>query len=92
MKIGSVGSKLIHACRQTDRQTDMTTLIVGFRNFAGVPSKPSLMEGEMYYDAVEEYNKLDYKEEVRETFAWREKSVSFLRPLVLVTGIGLKWK
>jgi len=50
------------------------------------------MEGEMYYDAVEEYNKLDYKEEVRETFAWREKSVSFLRPLVLVTGIGLKWK
>jgi len=54
MKIGSVGSKMFHACRQTDRQTDMTTLIVGFRNFANVPSKPRLREGEIYYDAVEE--------------------------------------
>ena len=87
MKIGSVGSKF-SACRQTD----MTTLIVGFRTFANVPSKPRLREGEMYYDAVEEYKKLEYKEEVRETFAWREKSVSLLRPLVLVTGIGFKGK
>jgi hypothetical protein len=33
MKIHSVGAKLFHA----DRKTDMTELIVAFRNFANAP-------------------------------------------------------
>jgi hypothetical protein len=37
MKIRSVGAKLFHADGQTDRQTDMTKLIVAFRNFANAP-------------------------------------------------------
>jgi len=34
MKIRPVGSELFHADGLTDRQTDMTKLIVAFRNFA----------------------------------------------------------
>jgi len=44
MKIGPVGSDLFRACRQTD----MATLIVSFRNFSYVPSKPRLREGGIY--------------------------------------------
>jgi len=36
MKIRSVGVELFHA----DRQTDMTNLIVAFRNFANALKKP----------------------------------------------------
>jgi len=36
MKIRSVGGRVV-PCRQTDGQTDMTKLIVGFRNFANAP-------------------------------------------------------
>ena len=35
IKIGPVGAKLFHA----DRQTDVTKLIVAFRNFANAPKK-----------------------------------------------------
>jgi hypothetical protein len=34
MKIRPLGAQLFHTDRQTDRQTDMTKLIVTFRNFA----------------------------------------------------------
>jgi hypothetical protein len=37
MKIHPVGSVLIHADRQTDGQTDKTTIIVTFHNFLNVP-------------------------------------------------------
>jgi len=41
MKIRSVGAELLHACRQTDRQTDgrtgMTKLLVAFRNVVNAP-------------------------------------------------------
>jgi len=33
-------AELSHADGQTDRQTDMTNLIITFRNFANVPKKP----------------------------------------------------
>ena len=34
-----MGAELFHAERRTDRQTDMTKLIVSFRNFANAPRK-----------------------------------------------------
>jgi len=37
MKIHPVGAELFHAERRTDGRTDMTTLIVAFRNFANKP-------------------------------------------------------
>jgi len=37
MKIRPVGAELFHADGQTDRQADMTTLTVAFRNFACAP-------------------------------------------------------
>jgi len=43
MKIRPVRVELFHADRQTDRQTDMTKLMVAFRNFAKVPSKYQLI-------------------------------------------------
>jgi len=36
-----VGEQLLHADGQTDRQADMTMLLVTFRNFANVPKKSS---------------------------------------------------
>jgi len=40
-KIRPVGAGLFHADGQGDRQTDMTKLIVCFRNFANAPKTPS---------------------------------------------------
>jgi hypothetical protein len=37
MKILSVEAELFHAVVRTDRQTDMTKLIVDFRNLANAP-------------------------------------------------------
>ena len=37
MKIRLVGVELFHVDRQTDGRTDMTKLIVAFRNFANAP-------------------------------------------------------
>ena len=37
MKIRPVGAELFHAERRTDGQTDMTKLIVAFRDFANAP-------------------------------------------------------
>jgi len=37
MKILPVGAELVHADGWTDRQTDMTKLIVAFCNFANAP-------------------------------------------------------
>ena len=37
MKTRPVGAALFHADRRTDRRTDMTKLIVDFRNFANAP-------------------------------------------------------
>jgi hypothetical protein len=37
VKILAVGAELFHADRQTDRQTNMTKLIVTFRNFVTAP-------------------------------------------------------
>jgi hypothetical protein len=41
MKIHPVRFELLHSDRGTDRQTDMTKLIVIFRNFADAPKNPS---------------------------------------------------
>ena len=38
-----MGAELFHADRRTDKQTDMTKLIVAFRNFANTPKKPALI-------------------------------------------------
>jgi len=38
IKILPVGTELFHADRGTDRQTDMTKLIVAFPNFANSPN------------------------------------------------------
>jgi hypothetical protein len=37
MKIRPVGAELFHAGGRTDRQTDMTKLVVVFRKFAKTP-------------------------------------------------------
>jgi len=37
MKIRPVGAELFHADGRTDRRSDMTKLIVAFRNFANAP-------------------------------------------------------
>jgi hypothetical protein len=37
MKIRPAGAKLLHGDGRIDRQTDMTKLIVAFRNFAKAP-------------------------------------------------------
>jgi len=37
MKISLVGVQLIHAARGTEGQTDMTKIIIAFRNFANAP-------------------------------------------------------
>jgi len=37
MKIRPVGAELYHADRRTDGRTDMTKLIVTFRNFTNAP-------------------------------------------------------
>ena len=39
MKIRTVGAQLFHADGRTDTATDMTKLIVAFRNFARAPKK-----------------------------------------------------
>jgi hypothetical protein len=45
MKISPVGAELFHANRRTDEQTDITKLIVAFRNFANAPKKHKVKEG-----------------------------------------------
>jgi hypothetical protein len=40
MEIHRVGTELLQADSQKDRQTDMTNLVVAFRNFANGPKKP----------------------------------------------------
>jgi hypothetical protein len=42
MKVSPVGTELLLADRQTDRQTDMTKLIVAFRNFSNMPKNVSV--------------------------------------------------
>jgi phage terminase large subunit len=37
MKIRQVGAEMFYADGRTDRRTDMTKLIVGFRNFSNTP-------------------------------------------------------
>jgi hypothetical protein len=37
MKIRPVGTELFHADGQKDRRTDVTKLIIGFRNFTTAP-------------------------------------------------------
>ena len=37
MKIRLMAAKLLHVNKQKDRETDMTKLIVAFRNFANAP-------------------------------------------------------
>ena len=39
MKIPSVGANFFHADRRMDGRTDMTKLIVAFRNFANAPER-----------------------------------------------------
>jgi len=39
MKTSLVGAELFHADRRNDRRTDMTKIIVAFRNYANAPKK-----------------------------------------------------
>jgi len=39
MKIRPVGAQSFHADKQTNRKTDMTKLVIAFRNFATAPIK-----------------------------------------------------
>jgi len=39
MKIFSVGAELFHGDGRTDGQSDITKLIVAFRNFVNMPAK-----------------------------------------------------
>ena len=39
MEIGLVGTEMLHKDRQRDRQMDMATLIVAYRNFLNTPEK-----------------------------------------------------
>ena len=43
MKIRPVGAELFHADRRTDGQTDMTKIIVAFRNFANAPKNSCML-------------------------------------------------
>ena len=45
MKIRPVGAELFHADEQTDGQTDMTKLVVAFRNVANAPKTYALCQG-----------------------------------------------
>jgi hypothetical protein len=51
MKIRPVGAELSHADRQTDGRTDLTQLIVAFRNFAKAPQKKSTFS-RIYNEAI----------------------------------------
>jgi hypothetical protein len=44
MKLLSVGAELFHEDGRTNRRTDMTKLIVAFRNFASAPKNATLHE------------------------------------------------
>ena len=44
MKIRPVGAELFHTDGQTDGRTDMTKLIVAFRNFANAPKNGSFTD------------------------------------------------
>ena len=48
MKICQVGAELFHADRRTDGRTDMTKLIVVFRNFSNMPKNGPFPE-RMYH-------------------------------------------
>jgi hypothetical protein len=45
MKIRPVGAEFFHADGRTDERTDMTKLIVAFRNFANAPNNGYLNGG-----------------------------------------------
>ena len=49
MKILAVGAELFHANARTDRQTDMTKLMVAFRNFSETPIKAFRVSTELRY-------------------------------------------
>ena len=42
MKISPVGAEFFHADERTDKQVDMTQLIVAFCNFANAPKNQAL--------------------------------------------------
>jgi len=51
MKLLSVGAELFHEGGRTDRQTDMTKLMVTFRNFASVPKNAILRKVHRFIEA-----------------------------------------
>jgi len=65
MKIRPVGAEIV-PCGQTDRQTDITTLIVAFRNFANAPKK-GRADGRGY---AEETQKELFQGEVWNNWRW----------------------
>jgi hypothetical protein len=48
MKIRLVGTELFHDGGATDRQTDVTNLIIAFRNFVNVPQNEVLIHVPIY--------------------------------------------
>jgi hypothetical protein len=56
MKLRTVGAELFYADRCTDRQTDMTKLVVFFRNFANAPkNEASNRENPASYKKQQDY-------------------------------------
>ena len=65
MKICPVGDELFHANGRTKRQTDMTKLIVAFRNFANAPKKKYFEASweEPHFSSVSEVPNYNHKRE-----------------------------
>jgi hypothetical protein len=53
MKIRPVGAKLFHEDRRTDGRTDMTKLMVTFRNIANVPKNIANIHEDLTLDKTE---------------------------------------
>jgi hypothetical protein len=69
LKIRQQGAE-VHADRQTDRQTDMTKLLVAFRNFANAPKieNNKFCLNEPFYISLKEWRRNETK--VAEEYWW----------------------
>ena len=59
IKIRPVGTELFHADRQTDRKTDMTKVMVTFRNFANAPKNTKRQTFKHIYTYTSVYRRTD---------------------------------
>jgi hypothetical protein len=57
MKLISLGAELFHEDGRTGRRTDMTKLIVAFRNFASAPKNATLHKVHSFIEACSIYQR-----------------------------------